>query len=97
MRMTEGFDAWWGGLREETKTGVDKTLLKRAYSAGFRKSSTPELKKFQFFAGRRRVSVSARTLNDARERAKIVLNQRAAAAGHTPPKAGWTLTLVNMV
>ncbi len=92
MRLTDGFDVWWDGLSESTKSRIDKLTARRAYLAGFRRYTSPEVKKFKFFAGRRKVTVSARTLEDARERAKTVLDQRAEAAGHKPPRTGWNLT-----
>jgi hypothetical protein len=93
VRLTDGFDVWWDGLSEETKSRIDKPTARRAYVAGFRRSTSPELKKFSFMAGKRKVTVSAPTLGAAQAKAKAVLNQRAAALGHAPPRVGWTLTL----
>jgi len=90
VRLTDGFDVWWAGLSEETRSRIDKATARRAYVAGFRRSTEPELKRFQFYAGRRKVTVSARTLNDAKERAKAVLDARVIAAGQKPPRQGWS-------
>lgn len=92
------FDIWWDGLREDTKAKCSKELMKLAYSAGSRsEGSPPPLKKFKFFAGRRKVTVSARTLDDAKEKAIKTLDQRTAAAGLKPPSKGWSLSLTNPI
>jgi hypothetical protein len=91
VRLSDSFDVWWEGLSEATKSRIDKATARHAYVAGFRRYTAPELKKFKLYAGRRKVTVSARTLEDAKAKAITVLNQRAAAAGLNPPKAGWKL------
>lgn len=95
MRLSDGFEVWWDGLPEETRTGIDKATARRAYVAGFRRYFATEVKRFEFYAGRRKVTVMAGNLRDAKARAAEMLDQRVAAAGKTPPPAGWNLKLTN--
>jgi hypothetical protein len=91
------FDEWWDGLCTDAKARGDRDLMRLAFAAGAKTSVVPPIKKFKFYAGRRKVTVSARGLDAAKAKASQVLDQRAIAAGHTPPRRGWTLSLTNQM
>lgn len=89
-----GFKAWWDLVPAETKQVTDRQVAWMAFAAGCRFRMNPPKKTFRFRAGRWIVTVTADTLEDAREQAAEKLNQRAEKLGATPPPNGWPLTKI---
>jgi len=89
-----GFNAWWDLLPDGTKKGIDRRVAWMAFVAGSRHRMYPPKNTYRFRAGRWIVTVTADTLEDAREQAAEKLNQRAEKLGATPPPNGWPLTKI---
>ena len=88
------FEDWWKAQSEDFMARYDKQDLQRGFKAGFAAGRKKQLRRFTFMAGKMRVTIWAANHGTAKAMASQEADRRAAAAGVSPPRSGWTLRLV---
>ena len=80
---------WWKAQSEDFMARYDKQDLQRGFKAGFAAGRKKQLRRFTL-----RVTIWAANQGTAKVMASQEADRRAAAAGVSPPRSGWTLRLV---
>ena len=94
MRRNQiAFDNWWSCLAPAEQADLDKAAARKLFNAGFRYGVDTNKRKFVFMVGRRRITVTASSREDAKRKAEQAFKKRLAAAGKPLPAVGWAALL----
>lgn len=99
------FDEWWQGLGAASRASLNEDTARLSFVAGCRVVAKEKpaartaalrlvMQTYRFRCGRWRITVSAANLEEAKAKALVDLDRRAAKFMTTTPRGGWHLVLV---
>jgi predicted phage gp36 major capsid-like protein len=87
----QSFDEWWRAQSPEYRSRIDDGAAWTIFQAGYAAGRKSDIKRFIYRAGRLRITVWARSADEARKTALMEADARAALRGWKPPAGGWIL------